>query len=61
VAVHDDNRWISCKNKFLFPVKVVSKLFRGKLLSYTHRIAIANSRILNIDNVNKAVSFRGTN
>lgn len=29
-----DNKWKSCKNDFLFPVKVVSKLFKGKYLSY---------------------------
>jgi hypothetical protein len=113
---HDDNRWIPCKNAFLFPVKVISKLFRGKVLAYfkdgvadgtieahgalqnmvakskefrrlidslykkewvvyikkpmegpaavveylgnyTHRIAIANSRIQNMDKVNKTVTF----
>ncbi|NLD91123.1 MAG: IS91 family transposase [Fibrobacter sp.] len=31
---HDDNRWIPCKGAFLFPVGVVSKLFRGKFLAY---------------------------
>lgn len=31
-----DNRWIS-KDKFLFPIKVLSTLFRGKFLSYFKR------------------------
>lgn len=42
---HDDNRWIPCKNSFLFPVKVVSKLFRGKLLSY-FKEAVENKTIV---------------
>lgn len=27
-------RWISCKKRFFLPVKVLSRLFRGKFLSY---------------------------
>ncbi len=30
----DRNKWIPAKNKFLFPVKVMGKFFRGKFLSY---------------------------
>jgi hypothetical protein len=112
----DDDRWSPCKNpRFLFPVKVMSELFKGKFLDafksaiargeiqfhgvlatfdgqsgklsalidvlyktpwvvyakppfggpaavvkylgrYTHRIAIANSRIVSLDRAN--VSFR---
>jgi hypothetical protein len=26
--------WISCRRQFLFPVKVLSRLFRGKFLAY---------------------------
>jgi hypothetical protein len=112
----DDNRWVPCKNAFLFPVKVLSKLFRGKMVSgfrdavqsgtikahgtlqntnseckkfrrlidvlykkdwvvyvkkpmngpaavleylgnYTHKIAIANSRLRTMDTKNNTVSF----
>ena len=42
---YDDDRWIPCKNAFLFPVKVVSKLFRGKLLSY-FKEAVENKTIV---------------
>jgi hypothetical protein len=28
----DGRRWVSCRKNFLFPVKVLSKLFRGKLI-----------------------------
>jgi hypothetical protein len=27
-------RWISCRRQFLFPVKVLSRLFRGKFIAY---------------------------
>ncbi len=30
----DERRWVSCNKKFFIPVKVMSKLFRGKLLDY---------------------------
>lgn len=30
----DSNRWISSRKKFFLPIKVVSRLFRGKFLSY---------------------------
>lgn len=30
----DSNRWISSREQFLIPIKVVSRLFRGKFLSY---------------------------
>lgn len=33
----DGKRWIACRKKFLFPVAVLSRLFRGKLLSYLKR------------------------
>jgi hypothetical protein len=29
----DDSRWISCRRQFLFPVKVLSRLFRAKFAS----------------------------
>jgi hypothetical protein len=38
----DDQRWVTCKNhKFLFPVRVLSDLFRGKLMD---RLARAHER-----------------
>ncbi len=113
---HDGNRWIHSKKKFLFPVKALSRVFRGKFLEqleathhdnvltypeknktghagvhfqklrkrllsknwvvyskqpfggpkqvldylgrYTHRVAISNNRILNIEN--NAVTFSYT-
>jgi hypothetical protein len=30
----DHSRWISCRRQFLFPVKVLSRLFRGKFAAY---------------------------
>lgn len=30
----DENRWISCRKNFFLPVKVLSKLFKGKFLYY---------------------------
>ncbi len=30
----DGKKWIPCKNSFFIPVKVLSKLFKGKFLSY---------------------------
>jgi hypothetical protein len=30
----DGKRWISCKKKFFIPVKILSRLFRGKFLAY---------------------------
>jgi putative transposase/transposase-like zinc-binding protein len=30
----DQRRWISCRRQFLFPVKVLSRLFRGKFIAY---------------------------
>ena len=30
----DQSRWISCRRQFLFPVKVLSRLFRGKFVAY---------------------------
>jgi DNA-directed RNA polymerase subunit RPC12/RpoP len=29
-GVNDDSQWVSCKNKYLVPVKALSKLIRGK-------------------------------
>jgi Putative transposase/Transposase zinc-binding domain len=30
----DQRRWISCRRQFLFPVKVLSRLFRAKFVAY---------------------------
>jgi hypothetical protein len=30
----DQRRWISCRRRFLFPVKVLSRLFRAKFVAY---------------------------
>jgi hypothetical protein len=30
----DQRRWISCRRQFLFPVKVLSRVFRGKFIAY---------------------------
>jgi hypothetical protein len=29
-----ERRWISCRRQFLFPVKVLSRVFRGKFIAY---------------------------
>jgi hypothetical protein len=34
----DDSRWISCRRQFLFPVKVLSRLFRTKFASLLKRV-----------------------
>lgn len=33
----DRKRWLSCKKKFFLPVKVLSRLFRGKFLDYLRK------------------------
>jgi len=30
----DRRRWISCRRQFLFPVRVLSRIFRGKFIAY---------------------------
>jgi hypothetical protein len=30
----DQSRWISCRRQFLFPIKVLSRLFRAKFVAY---------------------------
>jgi hypothetical protein len=59
----DGLQWISCKKKFFLPVKVLSRLFRGKFLAYlkdasmvmdylgryTHRVAMSNNRLVNLE------------
>jgi hypothetical protein len=32
----DGRRWIACRRQFLFPVKVLSRLFRAKFVTYLH-------------------------
>ena len=39
-GIDSNGKWTSSKKKFFLPVKVVSKLFKGKFLSYTKRILI---------------------
>ena len=36
-GVNDDGQWVSCKNKYLVPVKALSKLIRGKLAARLRR------------------------
>jgi hypothetical protein len=111
---HDGERWIHSKKKFLFPVKALSKVFRGKFIElmtqafhdlifpgkiveigtsagfrklknqlfsknwivyskqpfggpeqvleylgrYTHRVAISNNRILNMENNTVTFSYK---
>jgi hypothetical protein len=31
---HDGHKWVSCRKKFFLPVRVMSRLFRGKFLDY---------------------------
>ncbi|MCK4261432.1 MAG: IS91 family transposase [Halanaerobiales bacterium] len=40
----DGQRWISCRKDFLIPVKVISKLFKGKFLDFLRK-AYANDEI----------------
>lgn len=100
----DQNRWIGARQNFLFPVKALSLVFRGKFLDllkqagkkgkieitseslkalrknnwivyakkpfgspqtvldylgrYTHRVAISNDRILNVNNGEVTLSYR---
>lgn len=55
------NQWRNSSQKFFIPVKVAAKTFSGPLAvvkslgRYTHRVAISNSRIVDIDE--KTVSF----
>ena len=39
-GIDSNGKWKNSKKKFFLPVKVVSKLFKGKFLSYTKRILI---------------------
>ncbi len=41
----DGSGWRSCKNDFFLPVKVMSKLFRGKFLDHLKQNRIANKLI----------------
>jgi hypothetical protein len=100
----DQSRWITARNNFLFPVKALSRVFRGKFLAslkqcrergkiastdnqanalrqknwivyakqpfgspqsvldylgrYTHRVALSNDRILDIDHGQVTLSYR---
>jgi hypothetical protein len=100
----DRNRWISARKNFLFPVKALSQVFRGKFLGllqqacdkgklpaandeikasckkswvvyakkpfgcpakvldylgrYTHRVALSNDRILQVENGKVTLSYR---
>src|SRR6267142_5391 len=100
----DHHRWISARKNFLFPVKALSRVFRGKFLDllqqacdkgkipaanrdtqalwkknwvvyakkpfgspqtvldylgrYTHRVALSNDRILNVQNGQVTLSYR---
>jgi len=100
----DQSRWIAARNNFLFPVKALSRVFRGKFLDllgrarrcgkimgihsdinashqkqwvvyakkpfgspqtvlnylgrYTHRVALSNDRILDIENGQVPLSYR---
>jgi predicted Zn-ribbon and HTH transcriptional regulator len=100
----DQSRWIAARNNFLFPVKALSRVFRGKFLDllgrarrrgkiigihsdinashqkqwvvyakkpfgspqtvldylgrYTHRVALSNDRILDIENGQVTLSYR---
>jgi hypothetical protein len=100
----DQRRWISARQNFLFPVKALSRVFRGKFLAllkrniergkvaaannetnasrlknwivyakrpfgsphtvldylgrYTHRVALSNHRILNVQNGQVTLSYR---
>jgi len=40
----DGSRWISCRPRFFLPVRVLSKVFRGKFLAMTRR-AFANGQL----------------
>lgn len=48
----DDQRWVSAKRRFLFPVQVLSSLFRGKMLAAIARAA--QSGELNVGNLDVA-------
>jgi len=100
----DRNRWIAARKNFLFPVKALSRVFRGKFLAllqqacakgkispasseieasrqkswvvyakkpfgspekvldylgrYTHRVALSNDRILQVENGGVTLSYR---
>ena len=100
----DRNRWIAARKNFLFPVKALSRVFRGKFLAllqqacakgkispasseieasrqkswvvyakkpfgspekvldylgrYTHRVALSNDRILQVENGEVTLSYR---
>jgi hypothetical protein len=41
----DGRKWKSCKNDFFLPVKVMSKLFRGKFLAYLKKLRAENKLV----------------
>jgi len=41
----DGQKWKTCKNNFFLPVKVMSRLFRGKFLGYLKQIHTANKLV----------------
>jgi hypothetical protein len=40
----DQSRWISCRRRFLFPVRVLSRLFRAKFVAYL-KAAFRNGKL----------------
>jgi hypothetical protein len=52
----DGQQWLPSRPDFLFPVRVMGKLFRGNLGQYTHRVALSNHRLVAMDN--RGVTFR---
>jgi hypothetical protein len=41
----DNDRWVSAREDFLFPVKALSKVFRGKFIDYLNQ-AFANNQLV---------------
>lgn len=41
----DERKWKSCKNDFFLPVKVMSKLFRGKFIAYLKTLRAVNKLV----------------
>jgi hypothetical protein len=56
----DGQKWVPSRNKFFLPVKVMSRLFRGKFLDYLQRGCDSGSLVFpgNVGTLQEAEAFR---
>jgi hypothetical protein len=56
----DGKKWVCFRDNFIFPVKVISRLFRGKFLCYFKRMAEKKQLVFNglLENLNNKTDFK---